>query len=58
MKTYITMLLLQCVLAAIIVVSSGCAGETGWRFEIGVSPVKELSNTAGLKQAPPERAKY
>jgi hypothetical protein len=36
----------------------GCAPETGWRFEIGVSPVKELNNNAGLKQAPPEKARY
>ncbi len=45
-------------LAAIICLLSGCASETGWRFEIGVSPVKELNNQAGLKQAPPEKVRY
>lgn len=29
---------------------TGCAGSTGWRFEIGVSPVKQLDNRAGLTQ--------
>ena len=29
---------------------SGCMGSTGWRFEIGVSPVKSLKNEAGLTQ--------
>ena len=30
--------------------NTGCATDTGWRFEVGVSPVKQLSNTAGLAQ--------
>lgn len=29
---------------------SACAGSTGWRFEIGISPVKQLDNRAGLTQ--------
>ena len=36
--------------AIIIVWLSGCAGSTGWRFEIGISPVKQLNNQAGLEQ--------
>jgi hypothetical protein len=43
-------------LAAIILVwCSGCAGSTGWRFEIGISPVKQLNNQAGLKQQTEEQ---
>jgi len=30
------------------VVLAGCSGNRGWRFEIGVSPVSNLHNTAGL----------
>lgn len=37
---------------------SGCAGSTGWRFEIGISPVKELNNQAGLKQQEAKNGKY
>lgn len=29
---------------------SACGNTTGWRFEVGVSPVKELNNKAGLTQ--------
>jgi hypothetical protein len=29
---------------------TGCATSTGWRFEIGVSPVKSLDNRVGLAQ--------
>lgn len=48
-------LVLACGLVALL---SGCASETGWRFEIGVSPVKELNNQAGLKQVPAEKVRY
>jgi hypothetical protein len=48
MKTYFTLQTLAGLLAAIIL--SSCAGSTGWRFEIGVSPVKQLDNRAGLTQ--------
>jgi hypothetical protein len=48
MRTYIAIQVVMGLLASIIL--SSCAGSTGWRFEIGVSPVKQLSNTAELKQ--------
>lgn len=35
---------------AVIAMLSGCANSTGWRFEIGISPVKQLDNRAGLTQ--------
>ena len=37
---------------------NGCASSTGWRFEIGISPVKELSNQAGLKQVEAKNGRY
>lgn len=58
MKSYFVMLSIQIILAVIVIAQTGCAGSTGWRFEIGVSPVKELSNTAGLKQERENAAKY
>jgi len=48
MKTYIILQVTMFCLAAYVL--SGCAGSTGWRFEIGVSPVKQLNNQAGLTQ--------
>ncbi len=48
MRIYTLLLAVTFLLAVSIL--SGCASETGWRFEIGVSPVKELNNNAGLKQ--------
>jgi len=48
MKTYLVLQIILGSLAAIIL--SSCAGSTGWRFEIGVSPVKQLDNRAGLTQ--------
>jgi len=57
MRSYIIMLSIQVVLGIIVICQSGCGGSTGWRFEIGVSPVKELSNTAGIKQEK-ENVKY
>lgn len=48
MRTYISLQIIAGLLAAIIL--SSCAGSTGWRFEIGVSPVKQLDNRAGLTQ--------
>ena len=38
------------ILAALAGSLSGCMGSTGWRFEVGVSPVKQLNNQAGLTQ--------
>lgn len=40
------------VIAALCLVAliSGCSSSTGWRFEVGVSPVKQLDNHAGLQQ--------
>lgn len=46
------------VLSLLAVSVSACASETGWRFEVGVSPVKELNNQAGIKQAPPSKERY
>lgn len=48
------------ILAVIAMLATGCANSTGWRFEIGISPVKSLSNTAGLKQQEekPSRERY
>lgn len=34
----------------LVMATSGCASSTGWRFEIGISPVKQLDNRAGLSQ--------
>ena len=48
MKIYIALQILMAILAVHIL--TGCAGSTGWRFEIGVSPVKQLDNRAGLTQ--------
>mgnify|MGYP000993686107 CR=1 FL=1 len=56
MRVFIALQLIAACLA--ISILSGCAGSTGWRFEIGVSPVKELNNQAGLKQEPAVREKY
>jgi hypothetical protein len=56
MKLYITLQLAAALLATVIL--SSCAGSTGWRFEIGVSPVKQLSNTAGLTQEKEDARKY
>ena len=56
MKIYIALQITAGLLAAIIL--SSCAGSTGWRFEIGVSPVKQLSNTAGLSQEKEDARKY
>jgi len=56
MKIYAILLGITAALGVSIL--SGCAGSTGWRFEIGVSPVKELNNQAGLKQEPALREKY
>ena len=56
MKTFILLQLLTAVVAIIIL--TGCGGSTGWRFEVGVSPVKELSNTAGIKQETDTKVKY
>lgn len=50
MKIYILLIAL--------VVLSSCAGSTGWRFEIGVSPVKQLDNRAGLTQEAENAKKY
>jgi len=38
------------VIGIVALMLSGCASSTGWRFEIGVSPVKQLDNRAGLTQ--------
>jgi hypothetical protein len=48
------------IIVALVVFCTGCANSTGWRFEIGISPVKSLSNTAGLKQVEekPSRERY
>lgn len=55
----VTKLVLGALLLAFGISLSACGGSTGWRFEIGVSPVKELSNTAGIKQEmEPKGAKY
>ena len=47
-------LLLSVAVYAVIIVSLlmqvGCMSSTGWRFEVGVSPVKQLNNQAGLTQ--------
>jgi hypothetical protein len=56
MKTYLTLQTLAGLLAALIL--SSCAGSTGWRFEIGVSPVKQLDNRAGLTQEKEDVRKY
>ncbi len=48
MRIYIILQVTMFCLAAYLL--SGCAGSTGWRFEIGVSPVKQLDNRAGLTQ--------
>ncbi len=48
MKTFVLLQVVMFCLAAYLL--SGCAGSTGWRFEIGVSPVKQLDNRAGLTQ--------
>ena len=42
-------LMLYCLLLAFAFAFSGCMPTRGWRFEIGVSPVSELNNRAGLK---------
>jgi hypothetical protein len=56
MKIYI---ILQALLAVLAVHAlTGCAGSTGWRFEIGVSPVKQLDNRAGLTQEKEDVRKY
>lgn len=36
---------------------SGCHASHGWRFEVGVSPVNNLSNEAGFAPIPPPREK-
>jgi len=56
MRIYIALLGLTAALA--ISILSGCGGSTGWRFEVGVSPVKELNNQAGIKQEIEPRGKY
>lgn len=56
MKIYVVTQILLAYLA--IVLLTGCGGSTGWRFEFGVSPVKELSNTAGIKQEVEHGKKY
>jgi len=38
------------VLFIVVILLSSCGSATGWRFEIGVSPVKQLDNRAGLSQ--------
>ena len=45
-------------IVVVVVCFSGCAGSTGWRFEIGVSPVKSLNNQAGLTQEATQNGKY
>jgi hypothetical protein len=51
MKNYKVFLALQIAMAILAIhILTGCAGSTGWRFEIGVSPVKQLDNRAGLTQ--------
>lgn len=37
-------------LFAVAVALSGCGATRGWRFEIGVSPVSNLENKAGLTE--------
>ena len=54
----ITKLILAAILTALGISLSACGGSTGWRFEVGVSPVKELSNTAGIKQEKTNGTKY
>lgn len=56
MRIYFALQLAAGLLATVIL--SSCAGSTGWRFEIGVSPVKQLSNTAGLAQEKEDARKY
>jgi hypothetical protein len=56
MKIYIISQIAAGLLAAILL--TGCAGSTGWRFEIGVSPVKQLDNRAGLTQEKEDVRKY
>lgn len=46
------------VMMIVVVMLTGCADSTGWRFEVGISPVKSLTNTAGLKQEEPKRERY
>ncbi len=57
MRVQTAIMIAEMVVAGMLMVS-GCGGSTGWRFEIGVSPVKELSNTAGIKQEPTPKEKY
>ena len=45
-------------LIVLLMLLTGCAGSTGWRFEIGVSPVKSLNNQAGLTQEATQNGKY
>ena len=56
MKIYIATKIAMVLLAAHVLM--GCAGSTGWRFEIGVSPVKQLDNRAGLTQEKEDVRKY
>jgi len=51
-------LIMSAILLGLGISLSACGGSTGWRFEIGVSPVKELSNTAGIKQEVERKEKY
>lgn len=41
-------LAVACLAAIIIGICTGCTPNRGWRFEIGVSPVSNLENKAGL----------
>ena len=59
MKNYKVFLALQIAMAILAIhILTGCAGSTGWRFEIGVSPVKQLDNRAGLTQETENAKKY
>lgn len=43
-------LVISALLLALGISLSACAPSTGRRFEIGISPVKQLNNQAGLSQ--------
>jgi hypothetical protein len=37
-------------LVGLIAFATGCSAATGWRFEVGVAPVKSISNTVQTAQ--------
>lgn len=57
--TEIAKYVIEIILALLMVFTvTGCSSDRGWRFEIGVSPVSQLENKAGLQHTDIKKEKY